>query len=286
MGQTPKRLTVHDHRRDAAGMRYVYAVVSRRARGVSVGVNLNPNNACNWQCIYCQVPNLVRGKGPAIDLPLLQSELDSMLEDIVDGDFMQRRVPEDSRVLRDIALSGNGEPTTSPDFGAAVDIIIAALTKRQLLGKVRITLITNGTMLAKTSVATALTRMHQAAGQIWFKLDRATMAGAETVNGQAIDVDSHVRRLVQAASLCETWIQTCMFAVDGEPPSDIEQQAYLDCVGALLQRDAGVAGVLLYSLARPSHQPEAARLTALPLPWLEQFAAQIEKLGLPVQVHA
>ena len=53
-------LKVTDHDRNAAGLRYVYPVVSRRAGGVSVGINLNPNNACNWRCVYCQVPRLVR----------------------------------------------------------------------------------------------------------------------------------------------------------------------------------------------------------------------------------
>ena len=54
-------LGTDDHSRDAAGLKYVYPVVSRRAEGVSVGINLNPNNACNWRCVYCQVPDLVLG---------------------------------------------------------------------------------------------------------------------------------------------------------------------------------------------------------------------------------
>ncbi|MEZ4445105.1 MAG: hypothetical protein R3B72_38890 [Polyangiaceae bacterium] len=92
--RTSHRLTVADHDRDATGQRCVYAVVSRRARGVSVGVNLNPNNACNWRCIYCRVPDLTRGLGPAIDLPLLGRELDELLDDIVDGDFLVEDSPD------------------------------------------------------------------------------------------------------------------------------------------------------------------------------------------------
>ena len=68
-------LTVSDHRRDSAGMTYVYPVVSRRAGGVSVGINLNTNNACNWACLYCQVPELKRGGPPPIDLDRLEMEL-------------------------------------------------------------------------------------------------------------------------------------------------------------------------------------------------------------------
>jgi wyosine [tRNA(Phe)-imidazoG37] synthetase (radical SAM superfamily) len=61
----------------------VYPVVSRRAGGVSVGINLNPNNKCNWRCIYCQVPNLARGNAPKIDVAQLRAELTGFLREII-----------------------------------------------------------------------------------------------------------------------------------------------------------------------------------------------------------
>ncbi|MGL4996684.1 MAG: radical SAM protein, partial [Deefgea sp.] len=101
-------LRVDDHSRDVAGLTYVYPVVSRRAGGVSLGINLNPNNACNWRCVYCQVPDLQRGPAPDTLVEQLEQELDLMLNDIVHGDFMLRAVPEGARRLNDIAFSGNG----------------------------------------------------------------------------------------------------------------------------------------------------------------------------------
>ncbi|MCZ7653281.1 MAG: hypothetical protein M5R42_01880 [Rhodocyclaceae bacterium] len=74
-----KQLDVTDHSRDSAGLTYVYPVVSRRAGGVSIGINLNPNNACNWRCIYCQVPDLKRGAAPLIDLDRLEGECGASL---------------------------------------------------------------------------------------------------------------------------------------------------------------------------------------------------------------
>src|SRR5215831_3276570 len=103
------RLTEKDHDRDSAGLLYVYPVVSRRAGGVSVGINLNPNDACNWRCIYCQVPGLVRGAAPPVDLARLEGELAGFLDSVVNGEWMAQRVPEGSRVLKDVAFSGNGE---------------------------------------------------------------------------------------------------------------------------------------------------------------------------------
>ncbi|HRE17307.1 MAG TPA: radical SAM protein, partial [Rhodocyclaceae bacterium] len=101
-------LTIQDHRRDSAGMTYVYPVISRRAGGVSVGINLNVNNACNWGCVYCQVEGLSRGGPPPIDLELLRQELTQFLAEALHGDFMSREVPEGARALMDVAFSGNG----------------------------------------------------------------------------------------------------------------------------------------------------------------------------------
>ena len=116
------KLTETNHDRDSAGMTYVYPVVSRRAHGVSVGVNLHPNNACNWRCVYCQVPNLTRGAAPEIDLAKLASELRTLLARVQDPAWMQQHVPEGSRRLNDVALSGNGEPTTCDQFEEVLTI--------------------------------------------------------------------------------------------------------------------------------------------------------------------
>ncbi len=265
-------------------MTYVYPVVSRRARGVSIGVNLNPNDACNWRCIYCQVPGLSFGKGPVIDLPQLERELSTLLDDVVHGDFMQRAVPEGLRKLHDVAFSGNGEPTTSPNFGGAVDVVERVLRHFDLLGKIEVVVITNGSMAHRPAVQAALRRMAAMNGVVWFKLDSATAAGARRINNNAVSPEDHLGKLRAAASACPTWIQTCLFAQAGEPPSAAEQRAYLDALDGLVGDDVPVRGVLLYTLARPSHQPEAPELSALSEDWLEEFATRIRALGLTVQV--
>lgn len=91
-------LTTSDHSRDKAGLTYIYPVLSRRAGGLSIGVNLNVNNACNWRCIYCQVPNLIRGSAPSVDLEKLGQELRQFLADVIHGDFYDREdVPDEYR---------------------------------------------------------------------------------------------------------------------------------------------------------------------------------------------
>ena len=279
------QLTVTDHNRDAAQRTYVYPVVSRRAGGVSVGINLNPNNACNWRCIYCQVPNLKRGAAPAIDLKQLEMELTALLTDILQGDFMQTRVPEDARRLNDIALSGNGEPTSAKEFPDVVQLIGRVMKHFDLLGKIKLVLITNGSLIARESVQAGLKRMAKLNGEVWYKLDSATREGVTRINNTRQAIKKTAEHLTLAASLCPTWVQTCVFAWDGAPPTETEQQAYLDVLARLLQQGVKLKGVLLYGIARESHQPEAPRLSPLPQTWLRQFAYKIEQLGLAVQVN-
>jgi wyosine [tRNA(Phe)-imidazoG37] synthetase (radical SAM superfamily) len=266
-------------------MTYVYPVVSRRAGGVSVGINLNPNNACNWRCIYCQVPNLKRGGPPAIDLVRLEVELRQMLTDIIQGDFMRQHVPEQARRLNDIAISGNGEPTSAPEFPAVVGSIGKTMEDFGLLDMgVKLVLITNGGLAHRPYVQAGITRMKPLNGEVWFKFDRATKTGMRLANGTETDPGRHYQRLKQVAQLCPTWIQTCMFAVDGAPPDDEEVDAYLGLLAQAKIDAVPLAGVLLYSLARPPMQPESYRISPLPPIWLEGLAIRITDLGWTVRL--
>jgi hypothetical protein len=90
--------------------------------------------------------------------------------------------------------------------------------------------------------------------------------------------------LAVAARLCPTWIQTCMFAIDGAGPEEAEREAYWSFLQGCMAERIPLQGVLLYGLARQSLQPEAARLSPLAPEWLEAFAQRIRALGLAVKV--
>ncbi|WP_374349711.1 radical SAM protein [Chitinimonas sp.] len=278
-------LHVNDHRRDILGFRYIYPVVSRRAGGVSVGINLNPNNACNWRCIYCQVPDLRRGGPPDIDLALLREELAAMLDELVNGDFMVRNVPESARRLNDIALSGNGEPTASKQFAEVIDLI-AEETTRFGLTDLKLVLISNGSQMYRSEIQTALTTMSRLNGEVWFKFDQAPIDGYSDINQIALSEAQILRHLNFASTHCPTWIQTCMFCRNGEPPGDEAVSAYLAILEKALETGCRLEGVLLYGVARPSTQPEAPQISAAPLDWMEKMARKIEAIGLPVKLSA
>ena len=281
---TKKTLSIRNHDRDAAHMTYVYPVVSRRAGGVSVGINLNPNNACNWRCIYCQVPNLKRGAAPVIDLKLLETELTALLTDILQGDFMQTRVPEDARRLNDIAISGNGEPTSAKVFPEVIQLIGRVMKRFGLVHKIKLVLITNGSLIARETVQLGLKRMAKLQGEVWYKLDTATPGGMVQINNTRQSLKKTAAHLSLAASLCPTFIQTCVFAYDGVPPTLMAQQAYLEFLADLIGQGVQLKGVLLYGIARSSQQPEATQLSTLSQSWMEEFAHKIEQIGLSVQI--
>ena len=274
-------LSVFDHSRDSAGLVYVYPVVSRRAGGVSIGVNLNPNNACNWRCIYCQVPGLTRGAAPAIDLVRLEAELRQVLDEVLRGEFMAERVPEGARRLADVAFSGNGEPTASPQFAASVELVQRLLQGEGLTDAVKLRLITNGSLLGRRQVRVGIGQLGRCNGEVWFKIDAGDAAGFLRINSVRQNPEAVAVKLRACGELCPTWVQTCCFAMDGEAPNETQQQAWLQLLAAVKDR---VAGVHLYGLARQSCQPEVTRLSALPPAWLQDLARRVGALGLTVTV--
>lgn len=279
-------LTVADHNRDVTGMLYVYPVVSRRAGGVSVGINLNVNNACNWRCIYCQVPNLKRGGPPPVDLDRLEAELHTLLDWLYSGDFMAQFVSPESRRIVDIAFSGNGEPTSAKAFATAVERVVrlrdtfAGRAVNAVHPVVR--LITNGSLIERAHVRPGLARLGQAGGEVWFKVDAIGRASTLRINSVSANPEAVLHRLQTCASLCTTWLQTCLFALDGQAPAERHLNDYLRW---LEQARTHLAGVLLYGVARPSHQVEAPRLSALSPERMQEIAATITaRSGLTVKV--
>ena len=155
-----------------------------------------------------------------------------------------------------------------------------------LVGDVKLVLITNGSMVQREPVQRGLARMAELGGEVWFKLDSATLEGRAAINDEHAGLERAEANLRRAAELCPTWLQTCVFARGGEPPATAEQVAYLDFVGRLVGDGVPIQGVLLYGLERQSHQPEAAELSKCPESWLKEFAQRIEERGLDVRVSA
>lgn len=280
-------LSTTNHSREVSGLTYVYPVISRRAGGLSIGINLTINNACNWRCIYCQVPDLTRGSAPEINLELLQRELGEFISGFQAGANYERfKIPPGSRGIRDIAISGNGEPTSAPEFDQVIETIGRTLRETGLPPETKLVLITNGSLIHRPAVQAGIRLLSQINGEVWFKLDSVTNAGMRRINNANITMRTVRKNLATCARLCPTWIQTCVFALDGEPLAREEQEHYIDFLTTILKEGMPLKGVLLYGIARPSLQPEAPRLAQLSSAWLEHYSEQIRNIGLDVKTTA
>jgi wyosine [tRNA(Phe)-imidazoG37] synthetase (radical SAM superfamily) len=278
------KLTTTNHSRNVAGLKYIYPVMSRRAGGLSIGINFNTNNACNWRCVYCQVPDLVRGSAPELDLPLLERELSFFLDDVMNGSFYDHyEVPQANRVIKDIAISGNGEPTSIGEFDKAISLIGETIITAGVKERHQFVLITNGSLIHKSRVQKGLNLLNKYHGQVWFKLDSATQKGRKFINNAAISEANCLENLLISARLCPTWLQTCLLSTDGQNGDVDERNSYLQLLTVVIEQ-VKIQGVMLYTLARPSMQPEAGRLEKLSEQQLNEFAQAIRRLGVEVRV--
>ena len=281
MSVSKQYLNIHDHSRELSGLKYIYSVISRRAGGLSIGVNLNVNNACNWQCIYCEIPNLTRGTPPPIKLDLLEQELRFFLHEIIHGDYMEKNVSVEDRHLKDIAFSGNGEPTSAEEFPEVILIVKKILEEFNLLNKIKIRLITNGSLMHKASVIKAVEMLKEMNGEVWFKVDSATEGSIKTINQVNLKPHQILERLRNSINVCPTFVQTCIFTIDGKGPSEKDIDAYLQLVGEV---KTNIQGVHLYGLARPSLQPQAKSLGRISQEALEDIAIKLRNLNVATTV--
>lgn len=278
-------LTTTNHSRDIAGLKYVYPVLSRRAGGLSIGINFNTNNSCNWRCIYCQVPDLKVGAAPDLDFQLLEDELRFFLDDVKSGNFYQRfQVDEDKRVIKDIAISGNGEPTSVRDFDKAVALIGGMAIDAGVLPNSNFVLITNGSLVHKPSVQKGLVKLREYGGEVWFKFDSATEEGRALINNAGQSCRVSVDNLLLSASLCPTKLQTCLLNYDKHGLSRQEKNAFLNLLERIKARGCVLKCVMLYTIARPSLQPESGRLERMSVEAMNAFADEIRLLGFDALV--
>ena len=85
MTDTPLQQAHRQHDRHWRDNAYCYPVISRRSGGLSIGINLNPDTACNFDCIYCQVDRTTPPAVRKVDLDRLKEELNNLLDAFAGG---------------------------------------------------------------------------------------------------------------------------------------------------------------------------------------------------------
>ncbi|MEN6558130.1 MAG: radical SAM protein [Thermoguttaceae bacterium] len=251
------------HPRQFSTNRYVYPVLSRRAGGVSVGVNLSPDQACNFRCVYCQVDRSLPPGDPVVDLERLAAELDETLEWVRSGRIFEGPrfcdAPPALRRLNDIALSGDGEPTACAHFEQAVDLCIAA-RRRLGVADLKIVLITNATLFHRASVQRAMAALDANGGEIWAKLDAGTEAYYRQVNRSSTPWRRILENLRDAALVRPLVLQTLLVRMHGQGPTSEELDAYCDRLNEMVAAGGRIRLVQIHTIAR---RPAESWATAL-----------------------
>ncbi len=253
------------HPRTFEDNRFVYAVVSRRSGGVSIGVNLNPEKYCNFDCVYCQVDRTVRGGAVLrkIDLPQLADELDEMVELAVTGRLFEgtrfSTTPAEFRRLNDIAMSGDGEPTASPIFDEVVQLC-ADIRRRRGLEPVKIVLITNATLLQRERVRKSLEVLDANNGEIWGKLDAGTEAYYQVIDRSKVKLAEVLENLVVTARKRPIVIQSLFMRLRDQPPPLAEQDAYCDRLCEIMAGGGQIKLVQIHTIARRPAESSATPL--------------------------
>jgi wyosine [tRNA(Phe)-imidazoG37] synthetase (radical SAM superfamily) len=274
-----------DHGRLYRENKFVYPVLSRRSGGISIGVNLNPDKVCNFDCIYCQVDRRSEAETRFVETGRLRDELDSMLDFVSSGRIYEdpkfADVPTELRRLNDIAFSGDGEPTTFRNF----DEIIAAaaeLKRRRGLSEVKLVLITNGTMFHRPAVERGLETLDANQGEIWAKLETGTDEYYQLVERTKIPFRQVLDNITAAARKRPLVIQSLFMRIRGQAPPTDEIDAFCDRLNEITAAGGQLKSVQVYTVARQPAESFVAPLANAELDAIAQSVRDHTGLSAPV----
>jgi len=280
----PLRETAFGCPRDFLDNRFVYVVVSARARGLSVGVNLNPDKQCNFECVYCEVHRTDPPREMRLDVETMAAELKKTLIAVSEGRLRERpwyhALPDELLQLRHVALSGDGEPTHAPNF---VETVQAVVHIRALGGLpfFKMVLMTNATGLDQPQVQHSL-KSFTKSDEVWAKLDGGTQAYLNKVDRMNVPLEKILANILLLARQRPVVIQSLFPSINGEEPPLEEIEQYAQRLKELKARGAQIPLVQIYSATRPT--PNSG-ISHLPLKTLSRIAQTVRQVtGLKAEV--
>lgn len=257
--------------------RYVYPVLSRRAHGISIGINLNPDKICNFDCIYCQVDREVPPVVRDVDEARLFDELRDTLRQAQSGALFERdefkSLGPAEREIRDVTFAGDGEPPSYPNFTAVVRETIR-IKKEEGFERTPINLLTNATLIDRPRVQEGMRLIDADGGAHWLKLDAGTEEYYRLVERTTIPFARVLRNLAAAARERPVVIQSLFLRIRGEAPSAAEIDAWCGRLETILKEGGAIRLVQVYTVARP---PAESYVTPLSDQEVDAIAAEARR---------
>lgn len=274
------------HPREFADFVYTYPVVSRRSGGVSIGVNLNLDKHCNFDCPYCQVDRTVPKPKQGISVPAIRGELEKLLAafDAAGVCRLDRfaAIPDADKKLKDIAVSGDGEPTMVPEFPEVCSMLASLQASRPEID-FKLVLITNSTLLDRDNVLVGIGHLLSRNGEVWAKLDAGTEEWYQKVNVSRVSLDRIEANLVRLGGRHPFKIQSLFCGLDGVVPPQKELDAYLERLTRIRDSGGDILEVQLHTLARKPAQSSCTPVTG---GFLSDLRNRIETvIGVPAKVY-
>lgn len=270
--------------RDFLGNRFVYVVISARARALAVGVNMNPDKFCNFDCVYCEVNRDCPPTEKELDVNVMGTELQETLLQIYSGKIRQRLpyagLSDELVQLRHVALSGDGEPTLSPNFVQAVETVVHVRARR-FYPFFKVVLITNGSGLDTKRVHEGL-QYFTLEDEIWIKLDAGSQSYMDRVNRSEVPLEKILSNILLISRQRPVIIQSLFPSINGQEPAVEEIDQYIARLNELKAGGAQISLVQIYSATRPVAHPEC---THLRLKNLSQICGRVKaETGLKAEV--
>ena len=242
------------HPRGRGEAAIIYPVISRRAGGLSLGINLFPERkVCSYDCPYCEV---LPFSNPGASLK--SGDVSRAIQRFFDEEWSEL---SKTLELKDISISGNGEPTLSPFLEEA---LYAARQAIETIANAKdcavrfpqhsipsLVLITNSTGFLHEGIRELLIGFYKNYPfEIWAKLDGGTEKLHTQLSRSSFPFAEIVRSITDFSRSVPLTLQTMVIYDNRTGNVYFDCQAYAATINKILNNGGQIKAIQLYTVAR------------------------------------
>ena len=263
------------HPRLSEYQRLVYPVVSRRSGGLSLGVNLNPDKKCTFNCVYCQVDRRKKIIDLKVDITQIVSELKYWLEVFANNEGKYKGFS-----LMDISIAGDGEPTTAKELPHIL-LKLIEIKKEYRLNECKIILFTNASRLNRRDLTPVLEDLMANCGEIWCKFDFWDEQSFKIINRSKVSANKLLENIKAVGRKYPLTLQSCFFSWQSEVYNNSKYQQYVELVNQLIHDGVNIRLIQAYTLARQPADARAVAWSDTEMNQLTRFLGQ--RISVPIE---